>query len=57
MPRLDGRGKGDVIAHLKLVVPSALSPEEEAHLRAYAAAGGQKVNPERGGLFRRKKKK
>jgi molecular chaperone DnaJ len=58
MPRMDGRGKGDVVAHIKLVVPSALSAEEEAALRAYAAAGGQHVNPERGGgLFRRKKKK
>jgi molecular chaperone DnaJ len=57
MPRVDGRGVGDVVAHLKLVVPSSLSGEEEAALRAYAAAGGQRVNPERGGLFRRKKKK
>jgi molecular chaperone DnaJ len=57
MPRLDGRGRGDVVAHLKLVVPPALSAEEEAHLRAYAAAGGQRVSPERGGLFKRKKKK
>jgi molecular chaperone DnaJ len=58
MPRIDGLGKGDVVAHLKLVVPSSLSAEEEAALRAYAAAGGQRVNPERsGGLFRRKKKK
>ena len=57
MPRLDGRGRGDLVAHLKLVVPRSLSPEEEQHLRAYAAAGGQRVNPERGGFFRRKKKK
>ena len=57
MPRLGARGKGDVIAHLKLVVPSALSAEEDAHLRAYAAAGGQRVSPEKGGFFRRKKKK
>ena len=49
--------KGDVVAHLKLVVPSALTAEEEAALRAYAAAGGQRVSPERGGFFRRKKKK
>ncbi len=48
LPRLDGRGKGAIVAHLKLVVPASLSPEEEAHLRAYAAAGGQRVNPERG---------
>jgi molecular chaperone DnaJ len=57
MPRIDGRGRGDVVAHLKLIVPSSMSPEEEAHLRAYAASGGQRVNPERGGFFKRKKKK
>jgi len=57
MPRIDGRGRGDVVAHLKLVVPSSLSAEEEAHLRAYAASGGQRVSPERGGFFKRKKKK
>lgn len=57
MPRLNGRGRGDVVAHLKLVVPDSLSPEEDGHLRAYAAAGGQRVNPERSGFFRRKKKK
>ena len=57
LPRLDGRGKGSIVAHLKLVVPTALSPDEETHLRAYATAGGQRVNPERGSFFRRKKKK
>jgi molecular chaperone DnaJ len=57
MPRIDGRGRGDIVAHLKLIVPSSLSAEQEAHLRAYAAAGGQRVSPERGGFFKRKKKK
>ena len=57
MPRLDGRGRGDIVAHLKLVVPSAMSAEEEQHLRAYAASGGQRVSPEKGGFFKRKKKK
>jgi molecular chaperone DnaJ len=57
MPRIDGRGRGAVVVHLKLVVPPALSLEEEQHLRAYAAAGGQRISPDRGGFFRRKKKK
>jgi molecular chaperone DnaJ len=57
MPRLEERGHGDVIAHIKLVVPKALSSEEETALRAFAAAGGQTVAPERGGIFGRKKKK
>ena len=57
MPRLDGRGRGDIVAHLKLVVPSSMSAEEEQHLRAYASSGGHRVSPERGGFFKRKKKK
>jgi molecular chaperone DnaJ len=57
LPRLDGRGTGNLIVHVNLVVPSTLSADEEQHLRAFAAAGGQRVNPERGGFFKRKKKK
>ncbi len=57
MPRIGARGKGDIVAHLKLVVPTSLTPEEDTHLRAYAKAGGQRVSPERGGFFSRKKKK
>jgi molecular chaperone DnaJ len=57
MPSLEGRGHGDLVAHLKLVVPKSLSPEEEQHLRAYAQAGGDKVAPEKHGIFGRKKKK
>jgi molecular chaperone DnaJ len=57
MPSLEGRGKGDIVVHLKLIVPKSLSPEEDQHLRAYAASGGQRVNLERPGFFKRKKKK
>jgi molecular chaperone DnaJ len=57
LPHLEGRGNGDVIAHLKLVVPHKLSEAEEQHLRAFAEAGGQRVNAERAGFFGRKKKK
>jgi len=58
MPKLEERGNGDIVAHVKLQVPTALTPEEEEHLRAYAAAGGQRVSAQRStGFFRRKKKK
>lgn len=57
LPRVDGRGTGNLVVHVKLMVPTALTPEEEDHLRAYATAAGQRVNPERGGFFKRKKKK
>jgi molecular chaperone DnaJ len=57
MPSLEGRGTGDIVAHLKLVVPTSLTPDEEQHLRAFAQAGGEKVPSEKTGLFGRKKKK
>jgi molecular chaperone DnaJ len=57
LPRIDGRGIGNLIAHVKLVVPSTLSTDEETHLRAYAAAGGQRVSPGKSSFFKRKKKK
>lgn len=58
LPRLQERGAGDVVVHLKLVVPTSLSDEQEEHLRRFAAAGGQKIEPpqEKGGFFRRRKK-
>jgi molecular chaperone DnaJ len=57
MPSLEGRARGDLVVHLKLVVPKSLSPDEEQHLRAFADVGGDKVKAERAGLFGRKKKK
>lgn len=58
LPRLQQKGTGDLIAHVRLVVPRAMSREQEEALRAFAEAGGQKLEPEeRGGFFGRKKKK
>ena len=57
MPRLEERGTGDLVVHIRLQVPTALTPDEEDHQRAFAAAGGHRVNPQRSGFFRRKKKK
>jgi molecular chaperone DnaJ len=58
LPRLQDRGNGDLVVHLKLVVPRALTEDQENLLRAYAAAGGKKLEPpeEKGGFFRRKKR-
>jgi molecular chaperone DnaJ len=58
LPRLQGRGTGDLIVHLKLVVPKSLSPEQEESLRAFASAGGDQVEPpgERGSFWRKKRK-
>lgn len=58
LPRLQGRGVGDLVVHLKLVVPKTLSPEQEQSLRAYASAGGDQVEPpsDRSSFWRKKRK-
>jgi molecular chaperone DnaJ len=60
LPRLDDHGTGDLIAHLKLVVPAALTEEQERLLRAFSEAGGAAVpapEPERKGFFGRRRKR
>jgi molecular chaperone DnaJ len=58
LPHMQGRGNGDLVVHLRLVVPKSLSAEQEQALRAFAAAGGDRVEPpsERGGFWRKKRK-
>ncbi len=58
LPRVQQRGTGDLIVHLKLVVPTSLTKEQEAAVRAFAAADGQKVErpSEKSGFFKRRKK-
>jgi molecular chaperone DnaJ len=58
LPRLQERGRGNLIVHLRLVVPASLSREQEEALRAFASAGGEKAEPpaEKRGLFGRRKK-
>ena len=58
LPRLQGRGSGDLVVHLRLVVPKTLSAEQEQALRAYAGVGGDQVEPpsERSGFWRKKRR-
>jgi molecular chaperone DnaJ len=60
LPRLQGRGSGDLVIHLKLVVPKSLSAEQIESLRAFAQAGGAEVETsssgERSGFWRKKRK-
>lgn len=58
LPRLQGRGSGDLVVHLRLVVPKSLSAEQEQALRAFASTGGDQVEPpsERSSFWRKKRK-
>ncbi|ASN80299.1 MULTISPECIES: molecular chaperone DnaJ [Deinococcus] len=53
MPRLQGRGSGDLIVEFEVTVPkpSQLSPEAREALHAYARAVGDEVSEKHEGLF------
>ncbi|MDP8957676.1 MAG: molecular chaperone DnaJ [Actinomycetota bacterium] len=44
VPRLGGRGRGDLLVEVEVVVPTRLSSEEEASLRSYAEQRGEPVD-------------
>lgn len=54
VPSLRGRGRGDLLVHLDVVVPSHLSDEEAELLRRFAEVHGDDVGSEHeGGFFSR----
>jgi molecular chaperone DnaJ len=53
VPRLQGRGRGDLRALLVVEVPTKLDDEEAALLRQYADKRGEAVSPPDKGLFSR----
>jgi molecular chaperone DnaJ len=53
VPRLQGRGRGDLRAQLVVEVPTRLDEEEAALLRQLAEKRGEPVNPPEKGLFSR----
>ena len=53
VPRLQGRGRGDLRAQLVVEVPTKLGDEEETLLRQFAERRGEAVNPPDKGLFSR----
>jgi molecular chaperone DnaJ len=53
MPRLRGRGRGDLYAHVQVVTPEDLNEAQREALDAYAEAGGEEVDTEPDGLFDR----
>jgi len=53
IPHLQRRGRGDLLVHVEVVVPTDLAEDEEDALRTYADLRGERPVPRKRGLFRR----
>jgi molecular chaperone DnaJ len=53
VPRLQRRGRGDLLVHVEVVVPTDLDADAESALREYATAHGENPVARKRGLFRR----
>jgi molecular chaperone DnaJ len=53
VPRVDGRGRGDLVVRVMVDTPAELTREQEELLRQFAALRGEEVADHRGGLFSR----
>jgi molecular chaperone DnaJ len=48
MPRLRGRGHGDLYVAVQIVTPSSLNGEQKEALKEFAEAGGEEVDVKEG---------
>jgi molecular chaperone DnaJ len=53
VPRLDGRGRGDLLVHVTIDIPDHLKSEERALIEQLAELRGEAVAGEQKGIFRR----
>jgi molecular chaperone DnaJ len=53
LPRLDGRGRGDLRAYVTVVIPERLKPEERALFERLAEIRGESAGGAQRGIFRR----
>lgn len=53
VPRLDGRGRGDLLVQVRVDIPTTLDEESEDLLRRYATVRGEDVAPAEEGFFSR----
>ena len=51
VPRVDGRGRGDLLVKVSVEVPDDLTPDQEELLRRFAAERGESVAPAEEGFF------
>ena len=56
MPMMDGRGRGDLFAHLKVVIPRKLSADQRAAIEQAADLIGRRVEKQPEGFFDRVKR-
>ena len=53
VPRLQRRGRGDMLVHIEVAVPTDLDGDQEEILRRYAGMRGEEPASKKRGLFRR----
>jgi molecular chaperone DnaJ len=53
VPRLDGRGRGDLMIRVNVQIPTSLDEESEDLLRQYAVVRGESVAEPKEGFFSR----
>jgi molecular chaperone DnaJ len=53
VPRLDGRGRGDLLVRVNVEIPTSLDDESEDLLRQYAVVRGESVSEPKEGFFSR----
>jgi molecular chaperone DnaJ len=53
VPRLQRRGRGDLLVHVEVVVPTDLDSDAESALRDYATVRGERPATKKRGMFRR----
>jgi molecular chaperone DnaJ len=53
VPHLQRRGRGDLLVHVEVTVPTDLGEDEEEVLRTYAELRGERPATTKRGLFRR----
>ncbi|MFO7701281.1 MAG: DnaJ C-terminal domain-containing protein, partial [Acidimicrobiia bacterium] len=53
VPHLQRRGRGDLLVHIEVAVPTDLDDEQEDVLRTYGELRGEQPSTRKRGLFRR----
>ena len=55
LPRMDGYGKGNMVVHVQVSVPSKIGSEQEEHLRKFDALERERAKKRKKGIFEKVK--